>query len=217
MASAVIHMAIANEINKYLKCDKDKILIGSIAPDISKQIGDTKVGSHFLDSEDTTIPNINKFLDKYKHKINDAFVLGYFIHLYTDYLWFKYFIPEIYNSEEHTISRIDGNVVKCNGHMQDKYIYNDYINLNVRLLDEYDMDLSIFYNDVPYLENIIEEIPMDKIGIIINKMSIIIANSKEGKSFVFDLENIKKFIELSVELILAELTQLNTFEMKSIF
>lgn len=42
MASAVIHMAIASEINKTLKRDNNKILIGTIAPDISKFIGRTK-------------------------------------------------------------------------------------------------------------------------------------------------------------------------------
>lgn len=34
MASAVIHMAIASKINKTLKRDNNKILIGTIAPDI---------------------------------------------------------------------------------------------------------------------------------------------------------------------------------------
>ena len=42
MASAVIHLCVAKEINKYLKMDEDYILLGSIAPDISKQIGETK-------------------------------------------------------------------------------------------------------------------------------------------------------------------------------
>lgn len=35
MASSVIHIAVANELNKVLKKDKKSILIGSIAPDIS--------------------------------------------------------------------------------------------------------------------------------------------------------------------------------------
>ena len=97
MASAVIHMAIASEINKTLKRDNNKILIGTIAPDISKFIGRTKLESHFLESVDNNIPNIKKFLVKYKDKLNDDFVMGYFIHLYTDYLWFKYFVSEFYS------------------------------------------------------------------------------------------------------------------------
>ena len=85
MASAIIHIAVANELNKKLKRNSSKLLIGTIAPDISKEIGQNKVKSHFLDSKDTDIPNIKKFLNKYKNNLNDDFVLGYYIHLYTDY------------------------------------------------------------------------------------------------------------------------------------
>ena len=209
MASSVIHMAVANEINKVIKKDTHKLLIGSIAPDISKHLGETKVKSHFLDSEDTDIPNIDNFLNKYKDKLDDDFVIGYYIHLYTDYLWFKYFMSEIYNEENNMITKLDGSIVKCNGNMLSIYIYNDYTNMNMKLLDEYNMDLSIFYEEIPYLENIIDEIPMNEIKTIVDKTSIIIKNSKEHKDFVFNIENIKKFIERSTELILAQLKELN--------
>ena len=62
MASSVIHMAVANEINKKLKRNANQLLIGSVAPDLSKIVGETRLRSHFLDSEDTNIPNIDKFL-----------------------------------------------------------------------------------------------------------------------------------------------------------
>ena len=209
MASSVIHICIANEINKVLKRDDRKLLIGTIAPDISKLIGESKYYSHFLDDIDNNIPNLEKFLNKYKCYLDDDFVLGYYIHLYTDYLWFKYFISEIYDEDNNMITKIDGSIVKCNGNMLSIYIYNDYTNMNIKLLDEYNMDLSIFYEDIPYLESIIDEIPMDKIKTIIDKTSIIIKNSKEHKDFVFNIENIKKFIERSTELILAQLKELN--------
>ena len=70
MASSVIHMAVASELNKKLKRDNDKILIGSIAPDISKHLGETKVGSHFLENEDNNIPNIERFVRKYKYNFD---------------------------------------------------------------------------------------------------------------------------------------------------
>ena len=209
MASAIIHMAVANEINKVLKKDESSILIGSIAPDISKIIGETKKESHFLDNDDTDIPNIDRFLEKYKDNLTDDFVLGYFIHLYTDYLWFKYFIPEIYNEDTTFITKLDGTIVKCNGNMLCLYIYNDYTNINNSLLDEYNMDLSIFYNEVPIFNSIIKEIPMDKISLLIDKASVIIENSKKQKDFIFTVDNIKKFIEMSVELLLSIIKELN--------
>lgn len=208
MASSIIHMAVANEINRVIKRDNDRLLIGSIAPDIWKNIGESKVKSHFLDDESTSIPNIDKFLSKYKNNLDDDFVLGYFIHLYTDYLWFKYFLPEIYNRDNNMITKIDGTIVKCKEDMLNEYIYNDYTNLNIRLLEEYNMDLSIFFNDIPHLDNIIDEIPMDNISIIVDKVGIIIQNTKEQKELIFDIKNIKTFVNLSVELILAKLKEL---------
>ena len=41
-----------------------------------------------------------------------------------------------------------------------------------QLLDEYNMDLRIFYRDVPFIDNIIDEIPMNKINIVIDKSSL---------------------------------------------
>ena len=206
MASSIIHMAVANEINKVLKRDNDKLLIGSIAPDISKQVGQTKLHSHFLDNNDTNIPNMDRFLEKYKDKLDDDFVMGYYIHLLTDYFWFKNFIPEIY--ENNLIKKLDGKVVNCKGNMAIMYIYNDYTNLNIQVIDEYHLDFKIFYNEIPKIDFIIEEIPMDKLSIILNKVEKIIEDSKETKELVFNLDNIINFINLSVKLVLSNLQDL---------
>lgn len=206
VASAVIHLAVANEINKKLNRDKSQLLIGAIAPDISKYIGEDKTKSHFLKELDSNIPDIESFLNKYKNNLTDDFVMGYFIHLYTDYLWFKYFVTEFY--DKPMITKLDGTVVKCSGNMLSLYVYNDYTNLNIKLIDKYNMDLKIFYNQLPKLSNIIEEIPMDKMGLLLSQMGIIIENSKEKKDYIFNIENIEKFITTSVELILGKITEL---------
>lgn len=207
MASSIIHMCVASEINKKLKRNSSKLLIGTISPDISKSVGENKNKSHFLDEEQTDIPNLKRFLNKYQKNLNDDFVLGYYIHLYTDYLWFKYFVTELL--EDNVIQKLDGTKVECNGNMLSLYIYNDYTNLNEQLLDEYDLDCKIFYNEIPAFEAIIDEIPMDKIDIIINKASVILANSKIHKDMVFNLSHIKQFISTSTELILADLKDLD--------
>lgn len=202
MASAVIHIAVAHEVNKITKKDNKKYMIESIAPDISKSVGESRNLSHFID-DGGDIPNIDKFLKKYKNNLSD-----YFVHLYTDYLWFKYFIPEVYNDSSNFITKLDGTKVKCNGDMVSLYTYNDYTNLNIRLLDEYNMDLSIFYEELPSIDDIIEEIPMDKLQVLIDKMSLIIKNTKTHKDFIFDIDNVKKFVDTSVDLILAKLKEL---------
>ena len=207
MASAVIHMAVASEINRFTKRDNNKYLLGSIAPDISKLVGNPRRQSHFCD-EDTDIPDMDKFLSKYKDYLNDDFVFGYFVHLYTDYLWEKYFIQDIYNEDNNMVTKIDGSKVKCYGRMLCQYIYNDYTNLNNLLIDEYEMDLGIFYNEIPELDNIIQEIPMDKLQVLIDKMSIIIENATPRKEFIFNIENVNVFIKRCVELTLAKIEEL---------
>lgn len=206
MASSIIHICVAKEVNKYLKRNEKEILIGSIAPDISKQIGRTKKKSHFLDKQDN-IPNINKFLKKYKNHLINDFVMGYFIHLYTDYLWFKFFIPNFIKDKK--IYKITGEIVELNDEESLKLIYNDYTTLNRILLDEYELDLSIFYEELPKIKSIIKEIPMRKLQIIIDKAGIIIKNSTCSKPYIFDKEIINNFIEFSTNYILTKLDELN--------
>lgn len=202
MASSIIHMCIANEINKHIKKDEKGILIGSIAPDISKQVNESKMKSHFLD-EPNNIPNIERFLKKYKNFLDDSFVMGYYIHLYTDYLWFKYFVTNFIKNDY--VYTLDGNKIKLSDEDKIKYIYNDYTNLNIKLIDEYKLDLSIFYEEIPNFKNIIKEIPMDKLKIIIDKAGVIIKNSKELKSYIFDIEELNKFIKFAVSDILTQI------------
>ena len=204
MASSVIHMAVANEVNKVLKRDNSKLLIGSIAPDISKQIGQDRTISHFI-FEDGLI-DLDKFLDKYKNNLDDDFVLGYYIHLLTDYFWFKYFMPEITNYS--IIKTLDGKELSLSKEEICKYIYNDYTNINIRVINEYNMDLKIFFNELPEMKKIIEEIPMDKLQVIIDKAGNIIMNSTNGKNYTFDIKNIKQFISFTKDLIINKCREL---------
>lgn len=206
MPSAVIHMAVANEVNKKIKRNYDKFMIGAIAPDIAKQIGLPRSTSHFSFDDPSGIPKIDKFLEKYHDDLDDDFVMGYFVHLYTDYLWGKYFIPEIY--DESMIKKLDGSSFNCSERTALIYIYNDYTNLNIQLFDEYDMDLHIFYNELPRFDSIIKEIPMDRLNVLMDAMSLIIENTKTHKDYVFDINNIKRFISISTDLINAKIEEI---------
>ena len=96
MASAMIHLAIAKTLEKYLDIKNPRdYYLGSIAPDISKQLGDNKQRSHFLFNTRDDIPNLELFREKYPNFKDNSFDLGYYIHLYTDRLWFAHFLPLI--------------------------------------------------------------------------------------------------------------------------
>lgn len=209
MASAVIHIAVAKEINKDLKMNEKELFLGTIAPDISKQLGESKVKSHFLLNDKTDLPIFDKFLDKYKNNLNNPFIMGYYIHLFTDYLWFKYFIPEITNSSDY-IKVLSGNKIKCTKEEIEKLIYNDYTNLNISLIEEYDLDLSLFYEDIEIPNIKFDEIPLDKLQVIVDQMGIIIENSKKEYTYSFNIDNVKQFIELCKKIISNDIeTRLN--------
>ena len=206
MASSLIHICVAKEINKYLKRDNRQLLIGSIAPDIAKLVNISRDKTHFIDYE-KDIPNLDRFIDKYKSYLNNDFVLGYYIHLYTDYIWFKSFIPSLF--ENNKLVKLNNNKVDFNEEEFIKYVYDDYSALNKKLVDDYELDLKIFYEDIPKIDDIITEIPIEKINIIVEKAGLILAESKEKNSQIFDEELINKFIEYTVDATLAKIDELN--------
>lgn len=205
MASSVIHMCVAKKINEKLKlADEYMLLLGSIAPDISKHVGETKTRSHFL--SDGNNVNIDKFIEKYKDNFNNTFILGYFIHLYTDFLWEKYFVSEIV--ENGTIKLLNGDTVENDPVLYKKLIYNDYTNLNIQLIDAYELNLSLFYEEATIPEIEMDEIPVDKLEKLIDYTGVIIANTKENKAYTFTIDQIIPFIETSSELILSIINEI---------
>ena len=57
MASALIHMAVAEKLNKKLKRRESEYLIGSIAPDVARIIGMDRNITHFQ-TDDEEYPNL---------------------------------------------------------------------------------------------------------------------------------------------------------------
>ena len=130
MASALIHLAVAKTLEKYLSIENPKdYYLGTIAPDISKQIGETKTKSHFIINTPEDIPNINTFIKKYPNFKYNSFDLGYFIHLYTDKIWFSKFMTNIVAG--NYLKLLDGTIIKTTPEQMQDVIYQDYTNLNV--------------------------------------------------------------------------------------
>ena len=205
MASAIIHLAIAKKVKEHVKVKREKdYYLGAIAPDISKQVGETKEKSHFLIITYNSIPNIELFIKKYHDFRNNSFDLGYFTHLYTDKLWFEEFIPKIMT--DTSIKLLDGTIMKTTPEEILNMLYADYTNLNVKVIEEYDLDLSLFYEEFMIPKTNIKEIPIDKLDILINKMGILIENSKGEKTYTIDMFLINNFIEHATEEILKKLT-----------
>ena len=205
MASAVIHLCVAKKVNEYLEMDEEILLLGSIAPDISKLVGETKFASHFLDgTTEDGIPNIDRFLNKYQSELNKPFEMGYLIHLLTDKYWFRDYIYKYIDryAKEEQEKDLTYTAMK---HL----IYNDYTNLNIDLIDEYMIALDIFSNEIEYPKSIITEIPINKLALLVEKMGLIIVASTTGNKIVFNLKDVNKFIEACTQKIIEEIKAIN--------
>ena len=202
MASTMIHLCVAQEINKKIGHNRKELLLGSIAPDINQLLGFKREVSHFEDN-DYYSPNLSNFLDKYGNKMNDDFILGYYIHLYTDYIWFKYFMNDI--SYKNMVKFLDGSVLELSEDDFYKFVYNDYTNLGIRLIDEYNLDLSLFYEPLIVPKIKMDEIPVEKLQSLLDAAGVIIANTKVSKGYLFDMDGIKKFITFATDVILTDI------------
>ena len=204
MASAIIHLAIAKKVNEKIKVENKKdYYLGSIAPDISKQIGESREKSHFLINTKKEMPNIELFKKRYPTFMYNSFDLGYFIHLYADKYWRKDFLPKI--KKDNFIKLINGSFIKSTEEEINEMIYSDYTNLNIKIIEEFDLDLSLFYEDFIIPKTNIKEIPTNKLDILINKMGLLIENSKSEKTYTLDIKEIKNFIENITNKIIKEL------------
>lgn len=204
MASAIIHLCIAKEVNKVLGMDEKLLFLGTIAPDLSKQIGQSKEISHFLDhSNEDDIPNIDRFLNKYEEELRNPFEMGYFIHLLTDKYWFRDYVYKYIERYSIESGRKDLTYSALK-----QLIYDDYTNINIDLIDKYGLSLELFYDKINYPTSKITEIPMDKLPIIVEKMGLIIEESKEEKTFIFDTYDIVKFIDETAKYIIRDVQML---------
>lgn len=194
MASTIIHIAVAKKVLEEVGTSNPKdYYLGSIAPDLSKQLGDNRVRSHFFENQFTDIPNIKAFCQKYPDYKTNSFNLGYFVHLYTDKLWAEDFLIKM--REKKTITFDNGTTISTDVKEFVDMLYTDYTNLNIQVINKYDLELSLFYEDFIVPDTNIEEIPVEKLDILINKMSILIENSKGEKSYLIDISMVEEFIE----------------------
>ncbi len=205
MASMVIHLCVAKKINEKLKVAENDLFLGAIAPDISKCLGGSKIVSHFQKTNDN-IPILSDFLSKYK--LNNNFLLGYYIHLYTDYIWFKYFLTNI--ASNNNIKLLDGTIIDYNQEKFVELIYNDYTNLNIQLLTKYAIDDSLFYKTVTIPNVKMDEIPVDKLQVLIDKGRKILESATTPKDYVFDIKDIDHFIDVSSSIIYQEIIKIRS-------
>ncbi len=71
------------------------------------------------------------------------------------------------------------------------------------------LDLYYFQNPIEFPTSPIDEIPMDKLDVLVEKMGLIIKNMGNKKSVMIDEKTIIQFIESCGNKIISDLIKLN--------
>lgn len=204
MASTITHLAVAKKVLEQIEVDNQRdYFLGAVAPDISKQVGQSREISHFLFNNQDDAPNINLFVKRYPLFKYNSFDLGYFTHLYTDKIWNESFLPTF--TRENKIKLISGETVEATKEEVQNMIYSDYNSLNSEIIDEYQLDLSLFYEEYVPPKTNMKEIPIENLDILLNKIGIIIENANTDNIYAIDFGSIKEFINRCADEIIKEI------------
>lgn len=87
-------------------------------------------------------------------------------------------------------------------------IYNDYTNLNVQIIDYYNLNLKLFYEEFEYPIPNIKEVSRNSFDILINKLGLISINSTKY-NLILKLDKITHFIEYATIYVLDKLKEDN--------
>lgn len=204
MASYHMHICIAKKINEKLKIDENLFFIGSIAPDLPTELGKPNNKSHFLDDETGVIMS-DIFYKKYKNDLYNPYVMGYFVHLLTDYLWFSKYISKYINEylkKENLELSLRYKDLK-------KKILNDYSNLSDFLEEKYSLNLEKLNCENVLETKSIEEIDATKLNVLIDRLSKNKYLTDDKTLYVMNEEYMEDFIENCAVEILKILEDLN--------
>ena len=186
--------------------NNDLLLIGSIAPDLAKLIGQTKDKGHFLFGS-KGIPHMDKFLKKYR--IDNPFSMGYYIHLYTDLYWFRDLLPKHYKNKKLVFK--NGEELDIPFEKRLEAIYKDYTSLNNILIKKYNIDTNFLKKEYK-IDTEISELDFTKLNLLTKETNKLINESVTYPLEIFDELEIVEFINSCVENILKEVEneQFNT-------
>lgn len=196
-----------NYIKNYVK-DRDVFLTACVAPDIAIPENLTKSKAHFRDKSDKlySAPDINIFLDKYKERINEDFVLGVFCHLYADNVFSTIYMPYIakpldenynfYNKKDATFVKMtkQNKILKTEDFLKENMIYEDYTKSNNTLLETFNIPKNINFSET---DPNIFEIDAHKLKFIQNEVSKYLKYIDINEdTTLLDLNEYAKFIKI---------------------
>lgn len=201
MACYSMHLTFAKIVNQRLKMDEKDFLIGSLAADVCKKEFYTKRITHF--GNEHIKVQLDKFLEKYKEKLDVPFVMGYFVHIYLDYVFFERFLENYfeilegnYYSDMTSVfrERKTGDIITARELYGERF-YNTYTNINRKLVEKYNLPANFEITDEDIQRyNIIDEYDINNLLNINNEIERFI-NSDEYIADNDDIYTIEEFEE----------------------
>ena len=199
MPTWAIHLATAKKVSEKININKNIFTFGNVLPDIPNEYVVKGISHHIsharthFETEVLVVEHIEKrydlrnFAEKYKTKFSNPLMLGYYIHLLTDYYWNDKTYSEhgIYDEEKNRIGLIlnTGEKILCSKEQArqtkvndfkifSKYIYKNQLASNVK----YQPEIQECLKDIDWIK--LEEPD-------INKTIEYINDKFTGKSDVF--------------------------------
>ncbi len=238
MPSYLVHTIAGEKLMKHLSLteeEKNQFFISNLLPDVKEKINTEGLSkeeirnqtqikkriTHFRTEFNHAFeyPDLNYFLSKYKESVkNDIKVFGYFFHLYTDYYYFKNYLPTIItflDKDENISPRREDNkyvIIKNKNKRMDHEdfwdntnkdsLYQEYSRLNKLLVRDYNIQinpkkLQDYIKKKNYKIDI-EEVNPEGMNTILNQISDIIKEAKEGvpeELIIFTEKQITDMIE----------------------
>lgn len=178
MPSWFTHLATAKEISEKIEIkDINTFLIANLMPDAERHVvKDFSICipydiSHFAsiqsvkDGKDR-LPDINKFLNKYKEQLSNTVVLGYLVHLLTDYYWnsMTYSRYTLRNElgECAGIKFDDGTYLKCEKSIRTKIKNTDFAIFEESIIQKGKYILPYIEQGITEKTKVIKEIPYNE-------------------------------------------------------
>lgn len=183
MPAGGIHLCVGKRVLEKMNIKSSMFFyVGCVSADSWRNSSSTKMGTHFLDSNDSINYRYDEFFSKYFKYIDNDFVLGYLVHLITDKYWYgnDFITSNIYEDDYDDLKKLCSYLIKC-----------------------YDIP-KLFLPDNLY--NPISELDSDGIIYTINYLNDV--NYVTGQSVNFDFNCVKFSIEKTSDFIVNEIVRL---------
>ena len=216
MPGYILHITAAKMLfdkvkNNWDSVDRNAFQIGNLIPD---SVAD-KTYSHFRHPDRSeklmVYPDLELFLNKYRHLLTDSSCLGYYFHLFIDRVYAKDYISQIItfydkNGQEssdradiiHALIKRTGELIPVKTLFSDDYYYGDFTKMNTYLINRFGLSTDI----VGHVINPgIKEVDYENIAMIRKQLQGYLDVPEEAAKElrVFDIDDLLRFLDKTSE------------------